>query len=208
MQTLSLISRRTDLSRQAFRAYYEETHCWLAMRFFPLSRYERNYILDAPTEFDCISVFKTDMDPGAHDLMASGSRRRVMADELEFMDPDKIRIIAFNEQLLVAPDDGVVEEGMRYRYLFLLDRLANSDQEVTQAVSSWLKQLPGDIRSATIQFLHRAHEQGLSADALLWLELMDEQIPSGCPFARQCLRVATSATPYAVLRDRFERFEP
>ncbi|TDF85962.1 EthD domain-containing protein [Pseudomonas sp. H9] len=66
MKYLSLIRRRADLDRPAFRRYYEEVHAPLALRFFPPQLYQRNHLDEAAEwDFDCLSEFAypDDFDP-------------------------------------------------------------------------------------------------------------------------------------------------
>ncbi len=93
VKVLALISRRADLSRDAFRAHYEEVHVPLAVpRLSGLVRYVRYHVTEElvgrPT-FDCLTEFCY-RDRGAFDdtltTLASDAGDDIRRDELVFMD--------------------------------------------------------------------------------------------------------------------------
>lgn len=86
MKYLSLIRRRADLDRPAFRRYYEEVHAPLALRFFPPKLYQRNHLDEAGEwGFDCLSefVYPDDFDP--MQVLAGEVGRLLANDEANFI---------------------------------------------------------------------------------------------------------------------------
>src|SRR5262245_46715140 len=61
IKIMLLVSRRPDVSREAFRRYYEEHHAPLAAAHLPfLVRYVRNYVVDefrSDLDCDCVTEF-------------------------------------------------------------------------------------------------------------------------------------------------------
>lgn len=210
MKTLSLIYRRPDLSQQAFRDYYENTHCWLAMRHFPFARYERNHVMSGNVEFDCMSVFELDADLSGHDLMTSGSRKLVMQDELEFMDPEKIQVFPFHEVWLDLAEAEAHHQGERSQWLVFLKTQGATRESVESTLKEWLNKYSGSIHDANIKFLQSAGITALQADAILWVDqsAAGAAVLSECPFATKVVGVQSFSTPVDDLRQRFEGFKP
>ena len=79
MKVSCLLTRRDDITRQAFREYYESQHAPLGMRHFPFQKYLRNHVLESSSEidFDVImeSYFDDQVDVAAID---NGDIRSIM----------------------------------------------------------------------------------------------------------------------------------
>ncbi|SDP24118.1 EthD domain-containing protein [Pseudomonas jinjuensis] len=209
MKAISLISRRSDLTPAEFRAYYENTHCWLAMQHFPYRRYTRNHVLAASVavDFDCLSEFA--MDPGfdGRAVMQSRSRALLVDDEKEFMDPAQIRVAGAEEiPLHGSPIDGGT------RHVLALQRGDLDDGDFRRQVDllgQKLAHLP-DVRHASLDLVHGS---GFPFAALIWLTLDGDaplRLPPGLPLAERTtqLTVATHATPEAVLRQHHVAYLP
>lgn len=98
-----LLKRRDGLSREAFRAYYEDRHVPLCMTYMAgAARYLRRYV-EGPDEleFDVITELwferaKT-RDLVLATLAADAMPAEVIADELNFIDRTRSRAFAFDE---------------------------------------------------------------------------------------------------------------
>lgn len=132
LKNLGLIPRRTDLSRAAFREYYETRHAPLALRHLrSFRRYVRNYVVDAtPADplFDSLSEFwydtQADID-AVIGVLTSPAGEALREDEARFMDRSRIRIVRVQESLLFGPPRGT-EDGIVPRHALLLGRAAGS----------------------------------------------------------------------------------
>ncbi len=97
MNTLALIVRRPDHSREAFREHYEEIHAPLAMETVMegTTRYVRHHVaaeLYGAPFFDVVTAFSYRDAADAAKLMArleSAEGERIIADEHTFMDRDR-----------------------------------------------------------------------------------------------------------------------
>jgi len=57
VKLVNLVTRRADLTRAAFRDYYESHHAPLGTQYFPFEKYVRNHLLDSDPQdvgFDCV----------------------------------------------------------------------------------------------------------------------------------------------------------
>ncbi|WP_205341654.1 hypothetical protein [Denitrificimonas caeni] len=215
MKSISLLTRRNDLSASAFKRYYEDIHCWLGMQHFPFTRYTRNHVAveSAALDFDCLSEFG--MDPGFRggDVMRSRSRALMVDDELKFMNPERIRVATVREQTLL----GVTDDTMGCpRYLLLFQRadadLENYQTAVEQAAKEWVAKLSG-VRHASLDLRVANAQSEFPYDALLWLAMDDEStavLPQlgELPGLVAVTAVTTHTTPEATLRENFEAYLP
>lgn len=216
MKSISLISRRGDLSRAAFLRYYEDSHCWLGMKHFPFIRYTRNHLTAAPSgvDFDCVSEFGLATGFNGGDVMRSRSRALMLDDELKFMDPERIRVATVQEQTLVDTSTKAPATEIS-RYLLLFQR-TDSDQPTFQAnVENTAKEMVAEmdqISHASLDLVAKSDSR-FPYDALLWLTMSQESALS-LPKSGELqgllavVTVSTYATPEAVLREHFEAYLP
>lgn len=114
---IALLKARTDIDRDAFKAYYEQKHVPLIARTFPgMVSYRRNFVTcdlmsgqPAPDDFDVITeiVFR---DRAAFDqTMAMGQQDPVgpmiAADEEQFLDRSRSRYLLVEESVTNRSDD-------------------------------------------------------------------------------------------------------
>ena len=129
IKNLGLIPRRADLSRAAFRDYYESRHAPLALEHLrTFRRYVRNHVVAAsPNDppFDALSEFWYD---SAEDLevvvtlLTSPAGAVLRDDEARFMDRAGIRIVRVEESLLFGPARST-ETGVVTKHALLLRRV-------------------------------------------------------------------------------------
>ncbi|HIZ52107.1 MAG TPA: EthD domain-containing protein [Candidatus Pseudomonas excrementavium] len=213
MKAVSLVSRRADLDRAGFRDYYETTHCWLAMRHFPFLGYTRNHLTDHPElDFDCISEFEAPAYLDDVDVMGSRSRQLVMDDELQFMDPERIRVAGVRRHILITPAQAVPAGRLDSRVLML-----EQDQEtllaLAQRLAEELAATRTDLYGMRLDLLDNDPRYPLPCNALLWLDWLDrsEPLPAALqqlPGLQMTLQVERCDTPQATLQERFVAFQP
>lgn len=105
IKTIGFLPRRPDLSRDAFRTYYEDRHAPLAIGLFPFTRYRRNHLADAKDDpgFDCVSEFWVPSVEEIGALMMGPAGETMKVDERNFMDQPRISA-AVAEETLAGPD--------------------------------------------------------------------------------------------------------
>lgn len=101
-KVISLLAKRSDLSKEAFIAYYEAYHAPLIRKLFPwIVDYRRNFIdlrgaifggQAGPPDFDVVTEiwFADRAKPGVGDAIA--------ADESNFMDSSRTRFFIVDEK--------------------------------------------------------------------------------------------------------------
>jgi len=221
MKTISLITRRDDMTRDEFRDYYEQQHAELAMRYFPYQRYTRNHVLgDAVPGFDCISEFDmTDaFRANAGNVMESESRARLLADELKFMRPECIRVALVEELMLKPARAGSLalsKGGVRSALLY--DAAHSADIDLDKIQTQLLPLLTGAacLKSASLDIVRHRADSLFPFDAVLWLNFDGESCSEALlaqlrqqDGLRHEMEVATFATPLPELQDRFEAYLP
>ena len=111
IKLMMLISRRADISLDAFREHYETIHAPLAAAHLPhLVRYVRNYVVDRfrdTVNCDCITEFWFDY-PGpwseARKVLLPPDLLELFAvDEEKFMDRPSMRVLVVEEG--VTPEE-------------------------------------------------------------------------------------------------------
>ncbi len=117
IRTLSLIKRRPDLDRDAFRHHYETVHAPLALPLMDgLVRYVRYHLeaeLHGVVGFDVISAFwYRDAEATAKmmETLASEAGRAILEDELTFMDKPANTFFPVSERRLVEGEEGDVHD--------------------------------------------------------------------------------------------------
>lgn len=213
MKAVALVSRRADLERAEFRDYYETTHCWLAMEHFPFRSYTRNHLLNHPElDFDCLSEFEAPQEMAEVDIMGSRSRQLVMADELKFMDPSRIRVAGVRTHSLITPTQTCSEQRLDSRVLLLQhdqDALLDATKRLAQALSD-TRENPHAMR---LDLLDNDPSCPLPCNALLWIDWLDrgEPLPTALqqlPGLQQVLQIERCNTPLSTLREKFVAFQP
>lgn len=213
MKAVSLVSRRSDLSRAAFRDYYETTHCWLAMQHFPFMGYTRNHLLDHPElDFDCISEFEAPAEMAEVDIMNSRSRQLVGADELQFMDPALIRVAGVRAHPLLNPVAGSSDRALHRRVLLIEADQAALLEVLQGAVDAMVAAQPA-LHGLRLDLLDNDPRCPLPCNALLWVDLLDTEaaLPAELtqlPGLQMTLKVACCDTPREILQQRFVAFQP
>lgn len=129
IRTLSLIKRRPDLDREAFREHYETTHAPLALPLMTgLVRYVRYHLeaeLRGAIGFDVVSAFWYRDAASIAKMMESlesEAGEPLLADELTFMDKSAMQFFSVSERLLVAGDEGDVHDWLLLRKPETIDR--------------------------------------------------------------------------------------
>src|SRR5690554_2891439 len=212
MKAVSLVTRRADLDRAGFRDYYESTHCWLAMQHFPFLGYTRNHLLDHPElDFDCISEFAAPEEMAAIDVMNSRSRQLVAADELQFMDPSRIRVAAVRPHQLIAPKASG-SDPLQAQVLMIEHDQQSLLQSLQLAVPQLAEACP-TLHGMRLDLLDNDPRCPLLCNALLWLDWLDQPPPvpaalEQLPGLQLTLRIDRCDTPVAALQERFVAFQP
>lgn len=141
MKTIVLFRRRPDLSRDAFRDYYETRHVPLAVRHVHFAKYIRNYLI-APNDaaFDVLSEFWL-ADPGAAVALATSPAGAILCeDETKFMTVERFRATA--EESLLAGPERIVETAAVRKYALMLKRPPGvSETNLTTLIGNWSARL-------------------------------------------------------------------
>lgn len=113
IKTLSLIKRRSDLDRSAFRDHYESTHAPLALPHMTgLVRYVRYHIeedLLGPVGFDVLSAFwyrDAESTAAMMEVLKSEAGKPILEDEQKFMDKPANRFFPVSERWLREGEEG------------------------------------------------------------------------------------------------------
>ncbi|MGD9598229.1 MAG: EthD domain-containing protein [Steroidobacteraceae bacterium] len=139
MKTLGFNPRRADLSRCAFRDYYETQHVPLALRYIRVfTKYVRNYVVHGePQEprYDCLGEFwfdGPDAIAGIRAWLASPEGQVLHDDEARFMDRARMSSCAVGERLLFGPARAV-EPGMTRKHGLAVRRMTSVPPAVFEA---------------------------------------------------------------------------
>lgn len=129
IRTLSLIKRRPDITRDAFREHYESVHAPLALPYMEgLERYVRYHLegeLLGEIGFDVISAFwYRDAESIAKmmEILGGEAGKPILEDELTFMDKPANTFFPVSERLLVEGEEGDVHDWVFVRKPETLDR--------------------------------------------------------------------------------------
>jgi hypothetical protein len=146
IRTLSLIKRRPDITRDAFREHYETVHAPLALPYMDgLERYVRYHLeaeLVGEIGFDVISAFwYRDAESTAKlmEVLASDAGKPILEDELTFMDKPANRFFPVSERLLVDGEEGDVHDWILFGKPEALDRSDASKVLVRDHLPGWMK---------------------------------------------------------------------
>lgn len=137
MKTIVLFRRRPDLSRAAFRDYYETRHAPLAVQHVHFTKYVRNHLI-APddAEFDVLSEFWL-ADPAAAATLARSPGGAILReDETKFMTAERFRATA-EESLLAGPPRDI-EAGAIRKYALMLKRPPDlTEMDFATLIENW-----------------------------------------------------------------------
>ncbi|WP_157221110.1 EthD domain-containing protein [Flavisphingomonas formosensis] len=193
MKTICLMPRRHDVSRAAFRDYYERRHSKLALRWFHFDKYVRNHLTDDAGEpgFDCYSEFWTSNPEKGAGLMSGPVGDTMREDERQFTDQPMIRPALSEEKLVSGPPRGT-ETGVPH-LLLLLVRDGGSDT----GLGEWL----AGIRCTRVVLdllstMDPARPIAYQAGALLWdPPALLPEAPAGWTIAHRLKTEAFEYTP-------------
>ena len=150
IRTLSLIKRRPDITRDAFREHYETVHAPLALPYMDgLVRYVR-YHLEAEFHgtigFDVISAFwYRDAESTAKlmTILASDEGKPILDDELTFMDKPANVFFPVSERMIEKGEEGEAHTWLFARKPEALDRSEASKVLVRDHLPGVLKGCDG-----------------------------------------------------------------
>jgi hypothetical protein len=173
VKTIVLSRRRPDLTRDAFRDYYETQHVPLAIRHVPFTKYVRNHLV-APSnvEFDVVSEFWLADPDVATTFTTSPAGEILREDEAQFMMEDRFRATA--EESVLAGPPGVVETGRVKKYALLLNRRAYAGEaDFIADARDWGRRLAADTKAkrVTIDVVKPFAGNTFPGNAILWLWL-------------------------------------
>ena len=127
MKTLALIARKPGISRDEFRAHYEDRHVALALPLMGgLVRYVRHHVreeLRGDAGFDAMTSFAYRDAAGLHGViarLAAPAGDAVLRDELTFMDKPRNRFFAVRE----TAEGGSPDRAAPLQYVALVKRAA------------------------------------------------------------------------------------
>src|SRR3990172_8227508 len=149
MKTVCLLSHRPDLTREAFRDYYETRHALLGMKHFAFRKYLRNHVVGASpfdVDFDCLSEFWHDDLASAYEIMAGPAGDLLREDERRFMDQPRIRAAASVETLVAGPERGVERGVARKQALLLVREPGIAAKDFAAAARGWGEWLARSLR--------------------------------------------------------------
>jgi hypothetical protein len=173
VKTIVLFHRRPDLTRDAFRDYYETRHVPLAIQHVRFTKYVRNHLV-APSnvEFDVVSEFWL-ADPDAAATLATSPAGKILReDETQFMIENRFRATA-EESLLTGPPR-TIETGRVKKYALLFNRRAYAgDADFIADARDWGRRLAADTKAkrVTIDVVKPFAGNTFPANAILWLWL-------------------------------------
>lgn len=165
--------RRPELTRDAFRDYYETRHAPLAIRHVRFTKYVRNHLI-APSnaEFDVVSEFWLVDPKEAIELDKSPAGEILRADADKFVSQTRFR--AFAEESLLAGPPRRYETGRVQKYALLLNRRAYAaEADFIADARDWGRRLAQSTAATrvTIDVVKPFPGGRFPADAILWLWL-------------------------------------
>jgi hypothetical protein len=171
VKTIVLSRRRPDLTRDAFRDYYETQHVPLAIRHVPFTKYVRNHLV-APSnsEFDVVSEFRLADPVAAMALGTSPTGETLRKDAAKFMADERFPAAA--EESLLAGPPRTFETGRVKKYALLLKRRAYAGEaDFIADARDWGRRLAVDAKAkrVTIDVVRPYAGGTFPADAILWL---------------------------------------
>ena len=173
MKTIVMSRRRPELTRDAFREYYETQHAPLAIQHVRFTKYVRNHLI-APSnaEFDVVSEFWL-VDPKvALELDNTAAGETLGADADTFIGQPRLRAIA--EESLLAGPPRRYETGRVQKYALLLNRRAYAaEADFIADARDWGRRLAQSAaaKRVTIDVVKPFPGGRFPANAFLWLWL-------------------------------------
>jgi hypothetical protein len=178
MKTLGFLPRRADLTRQAFRDYYEHRHAPLALKHIRVfAKYVRNHLAALRSEpgFDTVSEFWFDDVPAAAGVgawLASPDGQVLRRDEAQFMDRAHIGSCVVTEHALHGAAR-TFEPGPLRKYGALFTSREPLQQPALTDLEAWCRALVehhGDVLlRAALDVPATPLPEHLTVRALLWL---------------------------------------
>ena len=180
MKVITLITRRPELTRAAFRAYYENNHAPLGARYFPFQKYVRNHLTGSRPEnvgFDCLMECWLDREKALASL--DGKIGDIFTeDEGKFMVTRGIGVDVV-ERVLDGPARGVDPRGLRKLAFFLGNAGGIEREAFLDRVAEWGRALGADIGATRVVLDEVLPGQtpppAFTADAVLTLWLDNNQ---------------------------------
>ena len=107
IKTITMITRKADISREDFVKHYEEVHAPLALKHLPMiKRYVRNHVVDIPgmeePAFDCITeLWLDDLEDAMKlfEFVTSDEGQVIRDDEEKFLDREKTVFFLVDERV-------------------------------------------------------------------------------------------------------------
>jgi len=173
MKVVTLIARRPDLTREAFRTYYETRHAPLGTRYFPFEKYVRNHIVDsspADPGFDCLMECWLDRRKALQSL--EGPVGAIFAeDEAKFMTQRGLGVDV-EERLIAGDPRGVDPRGIRKEALLVSAEAGTARDEFLNRVAAWAADLARQAGDACARLtldaiLPGQDDVGFPGDAIL-----------------------------------------
>jgi hypothetical protein len=173
VKTIILSHRRPDLTRDAFREYYETRHVPLALRHVPFTKYVRNHLV-APSkaEFDVVSEFWLAHPITATVLATSPIGELLREDAAKFMAEQRFPATA--EESVLAGPPRTFETGRVQKYALLLNRRAYAaEADFIADARDWGRRLAVDAKAqrVAIDVVRHFARCTFPANAILWLWL-------------------------------------
>jgi hypothetical protein len=206
VKTIVMSRRRPELTRDAFRDYYETRHAPLAIQHVRFTKYVRNH-LSAPSnaEFDVVSEFwlADPVEIRALDTSPAGDILRADADK--FVGLNRFRAIA--EESLLAGPARRYETGRVQKYALLLNRRAYAGEaDFIADARDWGRRLAESAKAkrVTIDVVKPFPGGTFPANAILWLWLdrvFDVGLVDAPPRPIDIVRILT-LDAYETPRDR------
>ena len=173
MKTIVMSRRRPELSRDAFRDYYETRHVPLAIEHARFTKYVRNHLI-APSnaEFDVVLEFWMADEDEVSALDNSPGGATLVAHAGNFIGPERFRAIA-EESLLAGPPRGYEGGGRVQKYAMLLNRHAYSaEADFIADARDWGRRLAVLARAKRVTIdVVKPVGGPFPANAILWLWL-------------------------------------
>ena len=173
MKVITPIKRRRELTRAAFRDYYETRHAPLGTRYFPFEKYVRNHIVEsepADPGFDCLMECWLDRQKALG--LLTGEIDRIFAeDEGRLMTVRGVGVDA-EEVVIAGSARGVDLRGVR-KDVVLVARDPGLDRDAfLRRVWKWAGEVAGSAggdceRIVLDEILPGQDEAGFPADAVL-----------------------------------------
>ena len=166
MKTLALIVRKPGISREAFRAHYEQVHAPLALPLMSgLVRYVRHYVRDelhGSAGFDAMTAFTYRDEAALRSViarLAAPAGDALLRDELSFMHKPQNRFFAARE----VAESGARDPAARPKWACIaLAKRAPGESEAAFAADFAARALP-ELRAAVRGLRWSLHHEALTA---------------------------------------------